>query len=149
MKLAFVALASAALVLYKNRYIRIRSASCHKRLRVIVEQAARGHLNDGIVSVMIYNLTGRLRCVKAYAVEEKLVHKAGLELARHGTPDSCILAMHISNYTGVEYPVSTNEIIREAACNFKSTDDSRTVDIVQGRYLFGDINTCFGTSNVV
>jgi hypothetical protein len=141
MKLILTALAASAFIIHNNRYIRIRSASCHKRLRVIVEQAARGHLNDGIVSVMIYNLTGRLRCVKAYAVDEKLVHKAGLELARHGTPDSCILAMHISNYTGVEYPDSTSEIIREAACNFKSTDDSRTVDIVQGRYLFGD-STC-------
>ena len=137
MKIVLAALA-VAFIFQQNRYIRIRSASCRKRLRVIAEQAARGQLNDGIVSVMIYNLTGRLRCVKAYAVDEKIVHKAGLELARHGTPDSCILAMHISNYTGVHYPESTNEVIREAACHFKSTDDSRTVDIVQGKYLFED-----------
>lgn len=137
MKLVLVALATAAFVIYKNRYIRIRTASRHKRLRVIVEQAARGCLNDDIVDVMVYNLTGRMP-IDRYPVKEELVHKAGLELARHGTPDSCILAMYISNLTGVKYPDSTSEIIREAACHFKSTQDPRTVSIVQGRYLFED-----------
>lgn len=136
MKLVFAALA-AAFVLHRNRFIRIRTASRHRRLRVIVEQAARGRLNDGIVDVMVYNLTGRMP-IDRYPVKEELVHKAGLELARHGTPDSCILAMYISNLTGVKYPDSTSEIIREAACHFKSTHDARTVSIVQGKYLFED-----------
>jgi hypothetical protein len=136
MKLVLVALA-AACILYKNRFIRIKTSSRSRRLRVIIEQAARGHLNDGIVSVMIYNLTARAP-IDMYDVKEDLVHKAGLELARHGTPDACILAMYISNFTGVKYPESTSEIIREAACHFKSTDDPRTVNIVQGKYLFED-----------
>jgi len=140
MKLVLAALAASAFIIHNNRFIKIKTSSRSRRLRVIIEQCARGRLNDGIVEVMIYNLTGRMP-IDRYAVKEDIVHKAGLELARHGTPDSCILSMYISNFTGVQYPESTSEIIREAACHFKSTDDPRTVNIVQGKYLFED-STC-------
>jgi hypothetical protein len=137
MKFALLAIAAAsAFVVYKNRTFRIKMARRSQRLRVVVEQAARGHINDRVVDMMTYAITAGY--IEKYIVDADVVTRAGLELARHGTPESCLLAMYISNFTGVQYPDSTSEIIREAACHFKSTDDPRTVNIVQGKYLFED-----------
>ena len=127
---------AAVFVIQNNRYFKLKTARRGKKLLVVVQQTARGRLNDRIVQVMIDELTNEY--IDTYSIKEDLVHSAGLELAKHGTPESCLLAMYVSNYSGVKYPESTNEIIREAACNFACTQDSRTVDIVRGKYLFED-----------
>jgi hypothetical protein len=138
MKFVVAALAIAsAFVVYNRRVLRLRTAARGRKLLAVSKEAARGKLNDRIVRLMLETLSSEY--IDAYTVQEDIVHKAGLELGLHGTPDSCLLAMYISNYSGMSYPESTNEIIREAACHFTSPHhDSRTVDIVQGKYLFED-----------
>jgi hypothetical protein len=138
MRIALLALV-AVFVIQNNRYFKLRTARRGKKLLVVAEQAARGGLNDRIVQVMVDTITSEY--MDTYSIQEDLVHRAGLELAKHGTPESCLLAMYVSNYSGVKYPESTNEIIREAACNFTGIQDSRTVDIVRGKYLFEDTRT--------
>jgi len=72
-----------------------------------------------------------------YPIPEELVEKAGLELAKYGTPDSCLLAMHLSNFSGINYSEQVTEVMRNAACLFEAgSSDSRTIDIVRGKYLF-------------
>jgi hypothetical protein len=73
---------------------------------------------------------------------EEVIYKAAIELAKHGTPQSCYLAIQLSNYSDIKYPEEIEELLRDAACKFapsdghKRFDISRIIDIVRGKYLY-------------
>jgi hypothetical protein len=104
------------------------------KIQTIAHQVCRGALNDRIVRVMLTVLS--TETIGTYEVECGLIHKAGEKLAKYGTPDACLLAIHLSNYSNVNYSDVIHETIREASCNF--TDTSRTVEIIRGKYLYQD-----------
>ena len=69
---------------------------------------------------------------------EELIHQASLKLAQYGTPNACLLAIHLANYSDTSYPESTVEVFRNAACEFKPTkglDQARTIEIIRGKFL--------------
>jgi hypothetical protein len=107
---------------------------------IVAHQASKGNLDDELVEAMLDVIA--TETIGSYRVNEDTILKAGRHLATYGTPESCLLAMHLSNYSGVRYPEEINEIIREAACLFVSCPDSsilaRIIEIVRGKYLFED-----------
>jgi hypothetical protein len=127
--------------LSRNRYFIVKYAKPGKKVATIAHVASKGNLDEKIIEVMLTSMT--TETVGLYRVDEETIQDAGFELAKYGSPESCFLAMHLSNYSGVKYPESTNEIIREAACMFLSYPDSssvaRIIEIVRGKYLFEDV----------
>jgi hypothetical protein len=138
MKLFTVALAATAFFVFRNRSIRLDFVGPGKKIRAIAKQASRGKLNDALVTKMLKVLSSET--IGHYDVDSKIIEKAGIELARYGTPDACLLAMHLSNYSDVKYSESTIELIRNSACMFSvNGGDTRTIDIVRGKYLFDNL----------
>ena len=130
----------AGFMLMRNRFVKLKTARSGQKVKVISEQVTRGKLNDGIINTMLEILGTE---VDTHAVSPDLIHKAGAKLAKYGTPESCLLSLHLSNYSGIAYPEETNELLREAVCKFEVTrSNSRTVDILRGKYLFEDIIRC-------
>jgi hypothetical protein len=135
-------LSGALLAVYikSTRYFKLKTARTGQKIRTIVEQAAKGNLNDRIVHVMLGVLSSE--DIGLYKVDKDLVEQAGHELANYGTPHSCLLAIHISNYTGVGYSTKVTENIRDAACHFpwepNYSEIARVIDIVRGKYLYED-----------
>jgi hypothetical protein len=125
-----------ALVFHKHAFIRLKLAQPGKKIQVIAERVVRGTLNDVVIACMLDVLNSET--MGTYNVREELVYEAGFKLATYGSPESCLLAMHLSNYTGVKYSNEITEKIRDAACLFVPGHDSRTVDIVRGKYLYED-----------
>ncbi len=139
MKLFVAALfATGAFFAFKNRSLRLDIARPGKKLREIAKQASRGKLNDKLITKMLKVLSSET--IGRYDVDSEIIEKAGIALATHGTPESCLLAMHLSNYSDVQYSESTTELMRNAACMFSDTvSDTRTIDIVRGKYLFENL----------
>jgi hypothetical protein len=129
-----------AFYISQNRYFRLKTAKNGQKIRTIVEQVVKGNLNDRVIQTMLDVLSTEM--IGVHDVNTDLVYKAGFELAKYGTPHSCLLAMHLSNYTGVKYSETIIEIIREASCFFIVGSDyssvSRIVEIVRGKYLYED-----------
>lgn len=127
--------------LSQNKYFIVKYAKPGKKVATIAHLASKGNLDDAFIEAMLASMA--TETIGLYRVSEEIVLKAGLELAKYGSPESCLLAMHLSNYSGIKYPESINEIIREAACLFVSCPDSsvvsRIIDIVRGKYLFEDV----------
>jgi hypothetical protein len=119
----------------RNRHLILKRARPGHKIHTIITQVVRGNLDDRIIKVMLDVLNSE--SAEIYPIPEELVEKAGLELAKYGTPDSCLLAMHLSNFSGINYSEQVTEVIRNAACLFEAgSSDSRTIDIVRGKYLF-------------
>jgi hypothetical protein len=138
MKLFAMALAATVFFAFTNRSIRLDCARPGKKIRAIAKQSSKGKLNDTLVKKMLKVLSSET--IGHYDVESEIIEKAGVELARYGTPDACLLAMHLSNYSDVQYSESTIELIRNSACVFTvNGGDTRTVDIVRGKYLFDNL----------
>ena len=58
-------------------------------------------------------------------------------LAYIGTPDACLLAIHLSNFSGAEWPVATRELFTNACCEFGDrAGDQRTIEIVRAKFLW-------------
>ena len=62
-------------------------------------------------------------------------------LAYIGTPDACLLAIHLSNFSGAEWPVATRELFTNACCEFgdrsgSGSGDQRTIEIVRAKFLW-------------
>jgi hypothetical protein len=94
-------------------------------------------LNDRLVDRFLQEVSFEL----VQDSPEELVHQAGLKLAQYGTPNACMLAIHISNYSDTNYPESTVEVFRNAACEFgpvKGSDLSRTIEIIRGKFLHSE-----------
>ena len=127
--------------LSRNRYFIVKYAKPGKKVATIAHLASKGNLDDRFIEVMLTSMA--TETIGLYRVDEETILKAGIELAKYGSPESCLLAMHISNYSGIKYPESINEIIREASCLFISCPDSsivsRIIEIVRGKYLFEDV----------
>jgi len=127
--------------LSRNRYFIVKYAKSGKKVATIAHVASKGNLNEKIIEAMLASMATEI--IGLYRVNEETIQDAGLELAKYGSPESCLLAMHLSNYSGVKYPESTNEIIREASCMFLCCPDSsivsRIIEIVRGKYLFEDV----------
>ncbi len=104
------------------------------KVQTIAKQVCRGTLNDRILKFMLQVLS--TETIGIYEVDCDLIHKAGEKLATYGSPDACLLAIHLSNYSNVNYSEVIHETIREASCNF--TETSRTVEIIRGKYLYQD-----------
>ena len=131
-------LVTVAFLVFKNRFIRLDFAGPGKKIRAIANQSSKGRLNDKLVTKMLKVLSSET--IGHYDVDAEIIEKAGMELARYGTPDACLLAMHLSNYSNVDYSESTIELIRNSACLFpENVFDTRTIDIVRGKYLFENL----------
>ena len=124
----------AGFIISRNRYFILKTAKPGYKIQTIARQICRGSLNDRIIKVMMTVLG--TETIGTYDVDCDLIYKAGEKLARYGTPDACLLAIHLSNYSNVNYSNVIHETIREASCNF--TDTSRTVEIIRGKYLYQD-----------
>jgi len=135
---AVVVIATSAFFVFKNRSIRLDFVRPGRKIRTIAIQVSRGNLTDKLVTKMLKVLSSET--IGRHKVDAEIIEKAGIELARHGTPDACLLAMHLSNYSGVEYSESTIELIRHSACMFSDDVwDTRTIDIVRGKYLYDNL----------
>jgi hypothetical protein len=124
----------AGFLVSRSRYFILKTAKPGYKVQTIARQVCRGTLNDRILRVMLKVLN--TETIGTYAVDCDLIHKAGEKLAKYGTPDACLLAIHLSNYSDVNYSEVIHETIREASCNF--TETSRTVEIIRGKYLYQD-----------
>ena len=119
----------------RNRHLILKRARPGHKIHTIAVQVTRGNLNDRILKVMLEVLN--TEDMGTYRINEKLIEKAGSILAKHGTPDACLLAMHLSNFSGVNYSDEVTENIRNAACLFEvGSSDSRTIDIVRCKYFY-------------
>ena len=118
----------------RNRYFILKTAKPGYKIQTIARQVCRGALSDRIVKVMLKVLS--TETIGTYDVDCDLIYKAGEKLAKYGSPDACLLAIHLSNYSNVHYSRVTHETIREASCNF--IGDSRTIEIIRGKYLYQD-----------
>jgi hypothetical protein len=98
--------------------------------------ASHGRLSDPLIDTMLETK------FKVGYCREEVIYKAAIELAKHGTPQSCYLAIQLSNYSDIKYPEEIEELLRDAACKFapsdghKRFDISRIIDIVRGKYLY-------------
>jgi hypothetical protein len=124
----------AGFLISRNRYFILKTAKPGHKIKTIAQQVCRGTLNDRTIKVMLDVVS--TESIGTYNVDQGLINKAGEKLAKYGTPDSCLLAMHLSNYSNIDYSDVVHETIREASCHFVET--SRTVDIIRGKYLFQD-----------
>lgn len=119
----------------RNRHVILKKAHPGHKIHTIATQVVRGNLNDRTIKLMLDVLSSETEAL--HPLTEELIEKAGLELAKYGTPESCLLAMHLSNFSGINYSDRVTEIIRNAACLFEAgSSDSRTIEIVRGKYLF-------------
>ena len=92
-------------------------------------------LNDRLVDRFLEEVSFEL----VEGAPEELVHQAGLKLAQYGTPNACMLAIHISNYSDTDYPELTVEVFRNAACEFKQVKGlDRTIEIIRGKFLHSE-----------
>ena len=136
-----IGISLGGMLLLHNKYLIIRSAPPGKKIATVAHQAATRKLDDHFVSAMLDVVA--TETLGLYRVKEDTILTAGLKLARHGTPESCLLAMHLSNYSGIKYPEEINEVLREAACLFVMCPDSsilsRIIEIVRGKYLYEDL----------
>ena len=92
-------------------------------------------LSDSIID---YMLAKTHNGIEDGEVPSELVEQVAVKLGTYGTPQACLLAIHLSNYTGVKYSEKTNEVLRHAACEFKckpSFSLDRTIEIVRGKYF--------------
>ena len=93
------------------------------------------NLSDFIVDYMLAKIHNGLEDGEAPV---ELVEEVAVKLGTYGTPQACLLAIHLSNYTGVKYSEKTNEVLRHAACEFKCKPFlllDRTIEIVRGKYF--------------
>lgn len=118
----------------RNRYLILKMARPGCKIHTIARQVCRGNLNDHIIKVMLAVLSSET--IGTYYINSELIHKAGLKLSKYGTPESCLLATHLSNYSNINYSEAIHETIREASCNF--TGNSRIIEIIRGKYLYQD-----------
>jgi len=137
----FASIAISGVLFLRNKYLTIRCAPPGKKVATVARLAANTKLDDDFIAAMLDVVSKET--IGLYCVNEDTILKAGLKLARHGTPESCLLAIHLSNYSGVKYPEETNEVLREAACLFVPVPDyspmSRIIEIVRGKYLYAEI----------
>jgi hypothetical protein len=124
----------AGFLISRNRYFILKTAKPGHKIKTIAQQVCRCRLNDHTIKVMLSVLS--TETIGTYDIDCDLIHKAGEKLAIYGTPDSCLLAIHLSNYSNINYSEVIHETIREASCNF--TETSRTVEIIRGKYLYQD-----------
>ena len=93
------------------------------------------NLSDSIVDYMLSKIHNG---IEDGEVPSELVEQVAVKLGTYGTPQACLLAIHLSNYTGVKYSEKTNEVLRHAACEFKCKPFlllDRTIEIVRGKYF--------------
>ena len=137
----FASIALSGVLFLRNKYVIIKLAPHGKKIATVAHQAATRKLDNTFVSAMLDVVA--TETLGLYRVKEDTILTAGLKLARHGTPESCLLAMHLSNYSGIKYPEEINEVLREAACLFVVCPDSSTlsriIEIVRGKYLYEDL----------
>lgn len=104
------------------------------RVRIVCEFILAFPLCNYTVQLMLYILKNGF-----FKGPPDKVMNAGLKLAKFGTPDACLLAIHLANFANVTYPKKTFEMFTNACCEFKS-GDSRTIEIVRGKFLWHYIN---------
>lgn len=128
-------------VINQHRMYVIKYTQPSKKILTVTKQIIRGNLSDEIISLMIDTISTVY--IDTYPIESDIIQKCGLVLAKHGTPDSCLLAIFLSNYTDVKYNEHVFEILTNAACEFKPVKDTsrhaRTIEIVRGKFINSNI----------
>ena len=103
----------------------------------MVNRLSAVNLSDFIVDHML-NIISKTIIDGEDEVPIELVEQVAVQLGTYGTPQACLLAIHLSNYTGAKYSEKTNEVLRHAACEFKCKSSlalDRTIEIVRGKYF--------------
>lgn len=110
----------------------------HRKKKPFVNRILECNLTDEAVDQFIDEVSLDL----VEETPEEIVHQAGLKLAKYGTPNSCLLAIYIANYSDTTYPESTVEVFRNATCEFKPVKDTspmaRTIEIIRGKFLHSE-----------
>ena len=110
----------------------------HRRKKPFVNRVLDCKLTDGVVDRFLDEVSLEL----IEDTPEEIVQEAGLKLAKYGTPNACLLAIYIANYSDTRYHESTVEVFRNATCEFKPVKDTspmaRTIEIIRGKFLHSE-----------